>query len=691
MTPASYAHLKRLFVELCELPPVERAERLDRARVAGELRAELQGLLEAHDRGGSNPSLRDEQVTPTLAGGLGTRMAAIPERLGPIRLVREIGRGGMGVVWLGYHDMLGREVAIKFLINAARTTHDPGYGVLLDGARVAAGVRHPNLTHIQTADLFEGVPYLVMEFVNGPDLEEVCRQRGRLDVRICLALMESVLSAVAELHARDIVHRDIKPSNVLLGGDGHVFVTDFGLACPRPFGTAGAPSGAAAGTPSFMAPEMFDGAVSTRSDVYALGLMLFKFITGKLPYRGELDALRNAHLIEPLPVHWLEEHAVHAAVIEVIRRCTNKQPLYRYKAADHLLRSLRDAAREAGIVAASPAELRSLGQPWSVPPGPPGPLPKPSATPSSFYQTLGNAAARRRSVRPSGEACRATPAAASHGQPVLNADVPCISCGYNLRGLPSDREACPSCGAAIRDSLMPDRLMFADRRWINRIRRGMIVTEVGILLLPVWLITLAVVGAGFPVLIAGGSLVGVLVATGIVLARPASRAYSAMAAAVWTLALVDLGVTGYYVSDIWTGAAPRAWQWVSTAAQAALVLAVVVYLCWLRLLLLRTPSARLAKSAGQFAWALPVAGLLFLAAAKALASASDGVGAGTSEIVRRIGSLAPGLLLIAVIVGVVGVLRKARRTISAELSRLADCETLYGAARCKSSTDGAPL
>jgi serine/threonine protein kinase len=267
--------------------------------------------------------------------------------LGPVRLVREIGRGATGTVFQGHHVVLGRDVAVKFLVNVTAGPGDAeGLRRFVDEARAAASVRHPNLTQVFHADLDGTTPYLVLEYVQGPTLRQVLDHAGEMTVPVTAAVLGDVASAVAELHARGIIHRDIKPSNVLVDKEGRVFVTDFGLALRRSH-TAGAGPAADiefAGTPAYMAGEMFEGRVSSRSDVYALGVMAFQMLSGSTPYSGTFHELRDKHLREPLPVEALRCRGVKPEVIEVIERATNKQAMFRYKTAPDFARAFREAA-----------------------------------------------------------------------------------------------------------------------------------------------------------------------------------------------------------------------------------------------------------------------------------------------------------------------------------------------------------
>jgi len=169
--------------------------------------------------------------TPVAAGA--PEFLLLPRQLGNVRLIGEIGRGGMGVVWRGRDEMLARDVAVKFLLHAIADAEDPHFGRFLDGARAAAAVRHSGLTSVYHAELAQGVPYLVMEYISGPALSDILRQCGPLNLSAVIAVLDAVCAAVGALHEAGVLHRDIKPANVLLDSQGRVYVTDFGLACPR--------------------------------------------------------------------------------------------------------------------------------------------------------------------------------------------------------------------------------------------------------------------------------------------------------------------------------------------------------------------------------------------------------------------------------------------------------------------------
>ncbi|MBL8880430.1 MAG: serine/threonine protein kinase, partial [Phycisphaerales bacterium] len=292
------------------------------------------------------------------------------------------------------------DVAVKFLLNVA-----PGDESRLDdvlaGVRATAALTHPNLNAVFHADQVAGVPYLVMEFVNGPTLSQVIKRSGPLPSATALVALREIAAAIIALHERGIVHRDIKPANVLIERDGRTQVTDFGLACKRQLiGLRDQPV-EFAGTPAYMAPEMFDGQISPKSDVYALGITLFEILTGALPFTGALDEIAQHQRSTPLPVERLKQHGCPDALIDVIERATHKNHIFRLKSAAHLLNALENAElmpprgqTASGLLSrylaeAGPGDARGDQDHGSGTP------------PTAYYDTLASAAAKKRAHRPS--------------------------------------------------------------------------------------------------------------------------------------------------------------------------------------------------------------------------------------------------------------------------------------------------
>jgi tetratricopeptide (TPR) repeat protein len=215
----------------------------------------------------------------------------VPARVGRYVVLGRVGAGGMGTVYRAEDPRLGRVVAVK--VPRADLVGAGGAAVVqrfLREARAAARVRHPHVCPIHDVGEQDGVPYVVMDYVEGPSLAarlEGGRPLG--DVRAAVELARQVAEGLAAVHAGGLVHRDLKPGNVLLGADGKAVLTDFGLARPGG-GEHLTQAGALVGTPAYMAPEQSSGEgerVGPWTDVYGLGLMLYQMLTGRLPVAEE--------------------------------------------------------------------------------------------------------------------------------------------------------------------------------------------------------------------------------------------------------------------------------------------------------------------------------------------------------------------------------------------------------------------
>ena len=280
--------------------------------------------------------------TPTtisiVPAGVDVGEITLPRSIGNVTIQGEIGRGGMGVVFHGRDAVLHRAVAVKFLLTVATQEDDPQFNRFFGGARAEAAVKHPNIVTVYEAGQVGGVPYLVMEFIDGPSLHALIRPSRRLPLPVAVKVLWDIAQAVGALHERDIIHRDLKPGNVLFDRTGHLFVTDFGLAslCRR----IDDPT-EAAGTPAYMAPETFTGRASPQSDVYAMGCMLFELLTGRLPFTGDAKSIREQHSSAPLPVDQLPA-STPSSLVDVIERATHKKEVFRYRRAEQFQRALQD-------------------------------------------------------------------------------------------------------------------------------------------------------------------------------------------------------------------------------------------------------------------------------------------------------------------------------------------------------------
>ncbi|MDH5278859.1 MAG: protein kinase, partial [Actinomycetota bacterium] len=199
-------------------------------------------------------------------------------------LVEElIARGGMASVYRGTDTRLGRTVALKVM--APVFAEDPDFVARFSReAQAAAGIYDGNVVIVHDQGEDDGLVYLVMEYVPGRTLRDLLAERGRLDATQALDVIEPVLAALQAAHTVGLVHRDVKPENVLIGLDGRIKVTDFGLArAAAATPTSSASQGVLMGTMAYLAPEQTRGVADARSDVYSSGILLFEMLTGQTP------------------------------------------------------------------------------------------------------------------------------------------------------------------------------------------------------------------------------------------------------------------------------------------------------------------------------------------------------------------------------------------------------------------------
>lgn len=259
------------------------------------------------------------------------------------RIERRLGRGGMGVLYLAIEPGLERRVALKLI--APEAAADEVFARrFAEESRIAASIEHPNVVPIYAAGEEDGIPYIAMRYVSGSDLGRRLSREGRLEPEAAAALIAQVGNGLDAIHAAGLVHRDVKPANVLLGetgGEDHVYITDFGVARNVSTESGLTQTGRFVGTLDYVAPEQISGyALDARADVYALGCLLFKLLTGEVPYPREGEAARlYAHLNDPPPAPSLHATAVPMALDDVVIRAMSKQPCDRFPSAGDLGRA----------------------------------------------------------------------------------------------------------------------------------------------------------------------------------------------------------------------------------------------------------------------------------------------------------------------------------------------------------------
>ncbi len=258
------------------------------------------------------------------------------------RIAGVAGRGGMGVVYSATELRLQRPVALKLI--AAVHGSDAEFRERFEReSLLAASIDHPNVIPVYGAGEQDGCPYLVMRLVRGTDLQALLSRSGRLETALAAKIVAQVAAALDAAHAAGLVHRDVKPANVLLDND-HVYLTDFGLTRLAGADNNLTETGRWMGTVDFASPEQLLAArTDARSDVYALGCVLFATLTGEPPYaRGTVPAAIYAHLHEPIPR--VSDRGGPAAFDRVVARALARKPDDRYPSAGDLGRAVMAAA-----------------------------------------------------------------------------------------------------------------------------------------------------------------------------------------------------------------------------------------------------------------------------------------------------------------------------------------------------------
>jgi eukaryotic-like serine/threonine-protein kinase len=355
VTPERWGTIQSLFLAAAPLRPADRAEFLtDACGSDASLRRDLEGLLAAEQQSRGGAFIED--IIAAAAGRLAFEgdTSRTGEHVGPYRLIREIGRGGMGTVYLAERvdEAYRASVAIKFLRGALAT---PEFGHRFRVERqILADLTHPNIAWLLDGGTApDGTPYLVMEHVDGRPIDEWCDERN-LGLSGRLALFQQVCAAVQHAHQALVVHRDLKPSNILVSGDGTPKLVDFGIAKLL---TADQEVDATTTmpllTPAYAAPEQARGGrITVATDVYALGGVLYRLLTGRTPLDlsdatpGEVERRIAEQVPVPPSVAALGPHAAWRRRLAgdldtIVLKALRKEPERRYASVDQLADDLR--------------------------------------------------------------------------------------------------------------------------------------------------------------------------------------------------------------------------------------------------------------------------------------------------------------------------------------------------------------
>jgi eukaryotic-like serine/threonine-protein kinase len=376
MSPERWIQIKQVFYDALEREPGDRSSFLDGAcRGDDEMRREVESLLNAHEL---PDSLIDKPAFEVAADFLATRefTAAIGRVIGPYKILQQIGRGGMGEVYLAQDTRLGRRVALK-LLPSRFTSDDDRLRRFKQEARAASSLNHPNIITIHEVGQADDVHFIATEFVEGATLRSSI-ESGGMRLYEALEIVIQVASALRAAHEAGIVHRDIKPENIMLRPDGYVKVVDFGLAKLSErsaltddgvsFSAIDTNPGVVMGTVSYMSPEQARGlAVDARGDIYSLGVVLYEMLAGRPPFQCATISDLIVAILEKEPPA-LSSFTTEASedLESAISKALRKNQDDRYQTSKEMLDDLRklkqDVEIQARIDSGSAEEFLSGGR-----------------------------------------------------------------------------------------------------------------------------------------------------------------------------------------------------------------------------------------------------------------------------------------------------------------------------------------
>jgi serine/threonine protein kinase len=270
----------------------------------------------------------------------------LPKQIGRYQVERLIGGGAMGMIYAAHDPVIDRKVAIKLIrADLLGGTDKADYVARFQReARTAGRCTHPNIVSIYDFAVHEGNPFLAMEYVEAGNLGQALAASGRFAAPEAVAITGQVLDALACAHGLGIVHRDVKPANILLLANGHVKMTDFGIA--RFDSVELTQDGSVIGTPSYMSPEQIRGeTVDARSDLFSTGVVLYEMLSGERPFPGRnIAEITHRLLTGPLPDIRAKIAGVSASLAAVIERALAKSPADRFASAADMALALRGLA-----------------------------------------------------------------------------------------------------------------------------------------------------------------------------------------------------------------------------------------------------------------------------------------------------------------------------------------------------------
>ncbi len=273
----------------------------------------------------------------------------MPAKLGRYEVIRELGKGAMGIVYEGKDPNIGRRVAIKTArreVVEASGMADEMMERFLREAKAAGALNHPNIITIYDAAEEDGMAYIAMEYLEGGDLGDIVDSRKRLGMEEIVEIGANICEALHVAHEHGVVHRDIKPANILMPTDKPLKVADFGIAHVSDSNLT--QDGALIGTPHYMSPEQFMGQkLDGRSDLFSVGNILYELTTGEKPFGGEALSTVMHRVIKIDPVTPTElNFAIPDALAGVIMKALSKRPANRFKSGNEMAAALRESLKE---------------------------------------------------------------------------------------------------------------------------------------------------------------------------------------------------------------------------------------------------------------------------------------------------------------------------------------------------------
>jgi serine/threonine protein kinase len=279
----------------------------------------------------------------------------VGQQLGNYRLLRLLGQGGFADVYLGEHIHLHTQAAIKILQMRLAEEHAEAF---ITEARTIAHLVHPNIVRVLDFGVQNSVPFLVMDYAPGGTLRQRMQAGKPLPPASLFPFIMQVASALQYAHDRKLMHRDVKPENMLIGVNGEVLLSDFGLALvTQSTGSRStAPGGNMAGTATYMAPEQVQGSPRSASDQYALAVVVYEWLTGSRPFQGSFLEVATQQVLAPTPSLRAKTPTIPLALEKVVMRALAKEPQQRYPSVVEFAAALGQVCLQEGIIEAQTAQ-----------------------------------------------------------------------------------------------------------------------------------------------------------------------------------------------------------------------------------------------------------------------------------------------------------------------------------------------